>query len=92
MATNQSDWMKDPRVRDIDPAKLQFLQKLVFEMQKLSDKEKLPFLMALASGSRKKNLSFSEEDVNIIIDVIRDYSSAEDLSKMNRVLSLFKQG
>nr|MBQ8251787.1 hypothetical protein [Lachnospiraceae bacterium] len=89
---NQADWLKDPRVNDIDPAKLQFLQKLVFEMQKLSDKEKLPFLMALASGSRKKNISFSEAEVSTIIEVLRDYSSAEDLSKMNRVLSMFKPG
>ncbi len=87
--TNQADWMKDDRIQNIDKSKLQFLQKLVFEMQKLSDKEKLPFLMALASSSRKKNISFSEEEIHMIIDVIKDYSSPEEFSKINRVLSMF---
>ena len=30
-------WMTDQRLHQIDPHKLDFLQKLVFEMQELSD-------------------------------------------------------
>lgn len=83
------DWMKDTRIEHIEPAKLQFLQKLVFEMQQLSDKEKLPFLMALATSTKKKHISFTEEEVSLIIEVIRDYSSPEELSKVNKLLSMF---
>lgn len=86
--TNQ-DWMKDQRIAHIDPEKINFLQKLVFEMQKLSDKEKLPFLMALATSSRKKNISFSEDEVSQIIEVIKEYSSEEDIAKMNKILTMF---
>lgn len=83
------DWMNDARIRHIDPVKLQFLQKLVFEMQQLSDKEKLPFLMALATSTQKKDISFSQEEVSLIIEVIKEYSSGDDLSKMNKILSMF---
>ena len=83
------DWMSDPRIAHIDSEKLNFLQKLVFEMQKLSDKEKLPFLMALASSSRKKNISFAKDEVAKIIEVIKEYSSEEDIAKMNKILSMF---
>ncbi len=83
------DWFKDKRIAHIDPVKLQFLQKLVFEMQNLSDKEKLPFLMALATSTKKKNISFDEEEVTLIIEVIKDYSSPEELSKVNKILSMF---
>lgn len=86
--TNQ-DWMKDQRIAHIDPEKINFLQKLVFEMQKLSDKEKLPFLMALATSSRKKNISFSEDEVSQIIEVIKEYSNEEDIAKMNKILTMF---
>lgn len=86
--TNQ-DWMSDPRIAHIDPEKLNFLQKLVFEMQKLSDKEKLPFLMALASSSRMKKISFAEDEVSQIIEVIKEYSSEEDIAKMNKILTMF---
>lgn len=83
------DWMNDQRIANIDASKLQFLQKLVFEMQQLSDKEKLPFLMALASSTKKKNISFAEDEINAIIEVIKDYSSPEELSKVNKLLSMF---
>ncbi len=86
--TNQH-WMNDHRIAHIDTEKLNFLQKLVFEMQKLSDKEKLPFLMALATSSRKKNISFSETEVSQIIEVIKEYSSEDDIAKMNKILTMF---
>ncbi len=82
-------WMNDSRISHIDDAKLQFLQKLVFEMQKLSDKEKLPFLMALATSTKKKNISFSDTEVSQIIEVIKEYSSEEEIQKMNKILSMF---
>ena len=47
------DWMQDASLKNIDSSKLDFLQKLVFEMNSLSDKEKLPFLLALANRARK---------------------------------------
>ncbi len=83
------DWMKDARIGHIDPVKLQFLQKLVFEMQQLSDKEKLPFLMALATSTKKKDIFFTQEEVALIIEVIKEYSSEDELSKMNKILSMF---
>lgn len=83
------EWMNDHRISHIDKSKLQFLQKIVFEMQQLSDKEKLPFLMALASSTKKNNISFSGEEVSLIIEVIKEYSSPEELSKMNKILSMF---
>ena len=82
-------WMNDPRISHIDEEKLRFLQKLVFEMQRLSDNEKLPFLMALATSTKKKNISFSDAEVSQIIEVIKEYSSEEELKKMNKILSMF---
>ena len=45
---NQNEWMNDPLVANIDKAKLQFLQMLVFEGQNLSREQMLPFLMSIA--------------------------------------------
>ncbi len=83
------EWMKDSRIAHIAPVKLDFLQKLVFEMQALSDNQKLPFLMALATSTKKKNISFSDDEISEIIEVIKEYSSPEELSKVNKLLSMF---
>lgn len=87
----QVDWMKDPAISNIAPEKLMFLQKMVFESQKLSQKELMPFLMALASKSKSNNISFSQEEMDIIIETLKKYSTPEELVKMNQVLSMRKK-
>ena len=39
-------WMNDARLQHIPATKLNLLQKLVFDTNHISDKEKLPFLLA----------------------------------------------
>ncbi len=47
--TSEPNWMKEDCVQSIPKEKLHFLQKLVFESSSLSQKELLPFLMALGT-------------------------------------------
>lgn len=47
-----NNWMSDPAVANIDKAKLEFLQALVFESQTLSKEQMLPFLMSVAKKAR----------------------------------------
>ena len=63
--TSEPNWMKEDCVQSIPKEKLHFLQKLVFESSSLSQKELLPFLMALAQKSREASISFSDTGVNL---------------------------
>lgn len=81
-------WMQEPAVQNIPKEKLDFLQKLVFESKQLSQKELLPFLMALAQRSREEHISFSQEEMNAIIEAIRKYSTPEEIAKMNQIMKL----
>ena len=56
-----NNWMSDPAVANIDKAKQEFLQALVFESQTLSD---------------------------TIVNVIRNYSTPEELAKIDKLLKL----
>lgn len=84
-------WMQEPSVRDIPKKKLDFLQKLVFESKSLSQKELLPFLMALAQRSREERITFSQEEMNAIIDAIKKYSTPDEINKMNQIMRLMAQ-
>ena len=81
-------WMQEPSVQKIPREKLDFLQKLVFESSALSPKELLPFLMALAQRSKSANISFSNEEMNAIIDAIKKHSSPEEITNMNQIMKL----
>lgn len=87
---NQTAWMDDKRVASIDKTKLDFLQKLVFELEALSQKEKLPFLMALANRAKTEHINFSKEEVSTVIEVIKDYSTPAEIQKMDKILKMFQ--
>lgn len=86
---DQKDWMSDSRLEAIEKSKLNLLQKLVFELNALSPKEKLPFILAMAN--KAPAAEFSKEETIQIIEVMKDYGTKEDLQKMNRILALFKE-
>ena len=86
-----TDWMKDPALMNIPIQKLQFLQNMLFESQKHSGKEMLPFFMSLAMKAKKQNISYSEAEINTIIPVLKKFASEDDIAKMNQVIKMFQQ-
>lgn len=84
-------WMKDDRLQHIPASKLNFLQKLVFDTNQISDKEKLPFLLALANKAQKEKMQFSKGETFLIIDVLKDYSTKDELQKIDQLLNIFHE-
>ena len=80
----EPNWMKEECVQE----KLHFLQKLVFESSSLSQKELLPFLMALAQKSYEASISFSDTEISSILTAIRKYATPEEQLKMNQIVRL----
>ena len=85
------EWMNDVRLKNIDTKKLEFLQKLVFESSNLTEKQKIPFLMALANKAQKDKVKMSREETLEIIEVLKDYSTQDELQKINSILKVFHE-
>ena len=84
-----TDWMQDSTLINIPIQKLQFLQSMLFESQKHSGKEMLPFFMSLAMKAKKQNITYSEDEINTIIPVLKKFASEEEIVKMNQVIKMF---
>jgi len=87
---NEYAWMDDDRVSSIPKEKLEFLQKIFFESKKLTQKEQLPFFMALASRAKREKISFSQEEINLILEVIKEQASPEEVQKINQAVRMFQ--
>ena len=83
-------WMDDARIANIPKAKLDFLQKIFFESKNHTGKELMPFFMSLAMKAKKENITFSENEINIIIPVLKKYASEDEIKKMDQVIKMFK--
>lgn len=84
----QNEWMKDESLKNIDPYKLEFLQALVFESSQLKKEQMLPFLMAVAKRGQEKKVSFSDEEIDTIVAVLKKHASPEELSKIEKVMAM----
>lgn len=84
----ERSWMDDPALRNIDREKLIFLQNAVFDSKNLTQKEMMPFLMAMAQKAKKNSIQFTESEMKLIVDALKKTSTKEDLAKINQALTM----
>ena len=85
-----SDWMNNPNLAGIDPAKLAMLQSLASQGSQKSQKELLPFLMAAASSSQKNGTQFSRDEMDVIVEVLKSGKSREEAAKIDQMMQIMK--
>ena len=86
-----NDWMNDPSLAGIDKAKLDSLQALVFESRGMSREQMLPFLMAVAKRGQADHITFTNEEIDIIVAVIKKESSPEEAATIDKMMRMRKK-
>ena len=52
------------------------------------DPSKLEFLQAVAKRGQEKKISFSDQEMDAIISVLKKHASPEEIGKMEKVLAM----
>ena len=84
-----SDWKNNPKLKNIAPEKLALLEKLALGMKGKSPAETMPLLMAALSSAKAKGLSFTPEEMNLIIELLQGSASKEEAARISKMLKLF---
>ena len=84
------EWMNDPTLSGIDPAKMALLNSLVQQGSKKNQNEMLAFLMSAAANSKRNGLQFSPGEMDMIAKVLKKGKSPQETAKMDRMLSMMK--
>lgn len=79
------NWMNNPSLKNIDKKKLQTLWTLTNQSAGKKQTDLLPFLMAAISQSKKDGVSFSADEVNTIIEVMKIGKSPEEIKKIDQI-------
>lgn len=90
--TSRPEWMEDELVKDISPAKLNFLEKLFHESHGKSQKELMSMLLPLLKDAKQQGLTFTSTEMNSAIAAIRKHCTAEESAQMDKILSKSKGG
>ncbi len=82
--------MNNPSLKNIDPAKLQMLMSASEQTAGKNQNELLPFLMAAASQSRSNGMTFSTDETDAIIEVLKMGKSQEEITKIEKIRMMMK--
>ena len=84
---NRPAWMDDEQVKNIDPKKLNFLQKIFKEGQGKSQKEMLAYMMPMMRKAKQERLTFTSQEMQAAINAIKKHSTEEELKQINNILA-----
>ncbi len=87
---SSGEWMRDKTLSHIPHAKLEFLQIMLFESRKLKQEEMLPFFMSVIKASQEKNITFTEAEMDSILDILKTHSSSDELKRINQIMQMRK--
>ncbi|MGI6017256.1 MAG: hypothetical protein ACOX8M_00380 [Marvinbryantia sp.] len=91
MAQDEFSWMNDPSLKGIDTAKLQMLMQFAAQGKGKSQNDLLPFLMTAVKQSQSNGTSFSSQEADLIINVMKQGKSPEEIAKIDRMLTMLRQ-
>lgn len=95
---NNNEWMNDPELKNIDRAKLDFLNQMFVQSTTINSsgsqaerqKKMMAFLLSLGKLSKENNISFQNQGVELIFSVLKKYSTSDDIAKMQKISSFFR--
>ncbi|MGN0393787.1 MAG: hypothetical protein ACI4EF_00320 [Coprococcus sp.] len=78
----------DPRLANVHPLKLQIIKQLAQGSTNKSMEQLLPDMMRINSELNKRNLSFTKNETNIIMDILTEQASPEDRRKISLIRNM----
>lgn len=86
-----SDWKKDPRVRNMNPAKIEFLTAMTEKIQKTPKNQLLNQFMQLNTEATKKGISFSDQETELLTEILIGYMNPADRGRLDLLKALSRR-
>lgn len=83
-----NNWMNHPAMKNIDPAKLELIQMAASQTAGKSGKDLAPVMFALITNANKKGISFSGDEMSLILEVLKDGKSREEQSQIDKTINM----
>ena len=83
-----NSWMNHPAMNNIDPLKLELIKTAAKKTQGKSGKNLAPVMMALITGANKKGIRFTNEEISLILEIMKDGKSAEEKQQIDQMIHM----
>ena len=83
-----NEWMNNPALDKLDPIKQELIRTAAKQTQGKNGKSLAPVMLLLISNASKRGISFSNEEISLILDVLKDGKSPEEIQKINHMIQM----
>lgn len=83
-------WKQDSRLKNISPDKLNILTNIIEKSNGKSNTELIPFFLEQTARANSMGYSFSDEETELIIDVLKTNMTAEQIKRIDIIKKMSK--
>ena len=83
------NWRDDPRIKEMDPQKIEFLEELSGQIRKTPKSRLMNRFLMMTAEAGRKGIVFSDRETDILAGILTEYMDPEDRGRveMFRMLS-----
>ena len=90
-----NEWMNNPAMKNIDPAKLELIRMAASKTSGKTGKELATVMLALITSANKQGIQFTPDEVTLILEILKQGKSKEEQEQIDRTVqmtsSIFKR-
>ena len=83
-----NEWMNHPAMKNLDPVKMELIKTAARQTQGKSGKNLAPVMMTLITNANKKGIRFTNEEVSLILDILKEGKSAEEKMQIDHMINI----
>ena len=83
-----NEWMNHPAMKNIDPVKLELIKTAAKQTEGKTGKSLAPVMMALITSANKKGIQFSQDEMSLVLEVLKEGKSREEKEQIDAMVKM----
>jgi hypothetical protein len=83
-----NEWMNHPAMKTIDPVKLELIKTAAAQTAGKTGNSLAAVMMALITSANKKGIRFTQEEVSLILEILKDGKTKEEQMQIDRMVKM----
>ncbi len=84
------DWLNNPALKNMDPAKLELFKLAASQVEGKSDNAMAPVIMSLIMNANKKGIQFTPDEISLILQVLKQGKSPAEQKNIDQTVQMIQ--
>ena len=82
------DWINDPTLKDMEPAKLELFKMAATQVSGKSGNAMAPVMMSLITNANKKGIQFTPDEISLILKLMKQGKTPAEQQNIDKTVQM----